>query len=176
QRVMVPGHELSDVAETFYRVSPGFLGTLRIPLLGGRDLDASDNDNEPIATIVNRAFAWKYFGRASAIGLEFQRDDGVHHRIVGMAGDSHYGDLHSGPEPIAYMPMKPTNSFTLYVRSNLDAASVAKLVGREADAIGGGMRVRDVATLETLVGNTILKERLLASIGAAFAFIGLLLV
>ena len=176
QRVVVPGHMLSVDAETFYRVSPGFLSTLRIPLLGGRDLDARDNDDEPVPTIVNRAFSRRYFGRESAIGLEFQRDDSVHHLVVGMAGDSHYGDLHSAPEPIAYMPMKPTNSFTLYVRSNLDAGAVAKLVGREAQAIGGGMRVRDVTTLETLVGNTILRERLLASIGAVFALIGLLLV
>jgi putative ABC transport system permease protein len=176
QRVIVPGHTLSADAETFYRVSPGFLSTLRIPLLGGRDLDARDNDNEPVPTIVNRAFSQKYFGRESAIGLKFQRDDSVHHLIVGMAADSHYGDLHGGPEPVAYMPMKPTNSFTLYVRANLDAGAVATLVGREAQAIGGGMRVRDVTTLETLVGNTILRERLLASIGAVFALIGLLLV
>jgi putative ABC transport system permease protein len=128
-----------------------------------------------VATIVNRAFAEKYFARESALGMEFQRDDSVRHRIIGMAADSHFGSLRNGPEPIAYMPMKPTADFTLYVRTTLDAAALAKMVGHEANALGSGMRVRSVTTLEALVGSTILRERLMAAIGAAFAFLGLIL-
>jgi ABC-type antimicrobial peptide transport system permease subunit len=63
----------------------------------------------------------------------------------------------------------------LYVRSGLDLGSVVKMVGREARAMGAGARVREVTTLDTLVGNTILKEKLLAGIGGVFAFLGLLL-
>ena len=126
-------------------------------------------------TIVNRAFARRYFGSEAVLGREFRRDDGVLHQIVGLAANSHFGDLRGGPEPVAYMPMKPPVAFTLYVRSTLDAGSVAKMVEREARALGLGMRVRDVTTLEALVGSTILKERLLAAIGGAFAFLSLLL-
>jgi ABC-type antimicrobial peptide transport system permease subunit len=35
--------------------------------------------------------------------------------------------------------------------------------------------VRDVTTLDTVIGNTLLREKLLAGIGGAFAFLGLLL-
>jgi predicted permease len=175
QRVVLPGQSPSDALETFYRVSPGYLATLHIPLLHGRDFTFTDNDDEPVASIVNRAFAKKYFGRESALGLEFRRDDGVRHRIIGIAGDSRYGDLRHGPEPIVYMPMKPTTSFTMYVQSKLDAGSVAKMVEREAAALGSGMRIRNVTTLESLVGGTLLKEKLLAGIGAVFAFLGLTL-
>ena len=44
----------------------------------------------------------------------------------------------SGPEPIAYMPMKPPRAFTMYVRSTLDPASVLKLAQREAKSLGPG--------------------------------------
>ena len=175
QRVILPGRPPSEREETFYRVSPGYFATLRTPLLGGRDFTLRDNDNEPVPTIVNRAFARRYFGSEAVLGREFRRDDGVLHQIVGLAANSHFGDLRGGPEPVAYMPMKPPVAFTLYVRSTLDAGSVAKMVEREARALGLGMRVRDVTTLEALVGSTILKERLLAAIGGAFAFLGLLL-
>jgi ABC-type antimicrobial peptide transport system permease subunit len=37
------------------------------------------------------------------------------------------------------------------------------------------MRVREVTSLETIVGNTLLREKLLAALGGAFAFFGLLL-
>jgi ABC-type antimicrobial peptide transport system permease subunit len=49
------------------------------------------------------------------------------------------------------------------------------MVDRHAHTIGSGMRVREVTTLETIVGNTLLREKLLAAVGGAFAFFGLLL-
>ncbi len=175
QRVVLPGKAPSDQEETFYRVSPGYFTALRTPLRSGRDFTFRDNDDEPVPTIVNRAFARKYFGGEPVLGREFRRDDGVRHQIVGVAANSHFGSLRNGPEPIAYMPMKPPRAFTMYVRSTLDAFSVSKMVEREADVLGSGLRVRDVTTLEALVGSTIRTERLLAGMGGAFAFLGLIL-
>jgi predicted permease len=175
QRVALPGKAPGDREETFYRVSPGYFAALGTPLLEGRDFLVRDNDDEPVRTVVNRAFAKRYFGNETALGREFRRDDGVRHLIVGIAANSHFGDLRGGPEAIAYMPMKPPRAFTLYVRSTLDAASVAKMVEREGQSLGSGVRVRDVTTLEAQVGRTILTERLLAGIGGAFALLGLIL-
>jgi hypothetical protein len=174
-RVVLPGKPPSPQAETFYRVSPGYFATLRTRLLAGRDFTPGDNDDEPVATVVNLAFARKYFGEDAVTGREFRRDDGVRHRIVGVAANSHFGSLRNGPEPIAYMPMKPPRAFTLYVRSTLDAVSVSKLAQREAAALGLGLHVREVATLDDLVGSTIRTERLLAAIGGTLAFLGLIL-
>ena len=175
QGVALPGRPPSGREETFYRVSPGYFATLRTPLLEGRDFTFRDDETEPVPTIVNRAFARRYFGPGAALGREFRRDDGVLHQVVGVAANSHYGNLRGGPEPIAYFPMKPPLSYTLYVRSTLDAASVAKMVEREARSLGAGVRVVDCTTLQALVGGTILKEKLLAGIGGAFALLGLLL-
>jgi predicted permease len=101
QRIVLQGKAPSKHLETFYRVSPGYFATLRTPLITGRDFTFQDNDNEPVPTIVNRAFARKYFGSESVIGQEFRRDDGVLHQIVGLAADSHFDDLRNGPEAIA---------------------------------------------------------------------------
>ena len=175
QRVILRGKPTSEREETFYRVSPGYFAALRTPLLSGRDFTFLDNDNEPVPTIINRAFARRYFESDSVLGKEFWRDDGVRHQIVGLTADSHFGSLRNGPEAIAYMPMKPPRAFTLYVRSAFDAGSVAKMVEREAETLGSGIRVKDVTTVEALVESTILNERLLAGIGGAFAFLGLIL-
>lgn len=175
QRVVVPGKGPSQQEETFYRVSPGYFATLRTQLLSGRDFNLHDNDDEPVATVVNLAFVRKYFGDEAVLGKEFRRDDGVRHQIVGVAANSHFGSLRNGPEPIAYMPMKPPRAFTMYIRSALDAVSVAKIVEREGAVLGPGLRVRSTTTLEALVGGTIRTEKLLAGIGGAFAFLGLIL-
>jgi predicted permease len=175
QRVTLLGKSRSEREETFYRVSPGYFAALHTPLLSGRDFTFLDNDNEPVPTIINRAFAKRYFGSESVLGKEFLRDDGVRHRIVGLTADSHFGSLRNGQESIAYMPMKPPRTFTLYVRSTFDASSVAKMVEREAEELGSGIRVSDVTTVEALVESTILNDRLLADIGGALAFLGLVL-
>ena len=175
QRVALPGGPISDQAEVFYRVSPRYLDTLKVPLLSGRDFDWRDNDDEPVPALINLAFARKYFGTDAPLGRTFKRDDGVQHEVVGVTGDARYGALRGGPEPVVYMPMKPPNVFTLYVRSSLAPSIVAGLVAREAGALGFGMRVTGATTLRTLVDDTIVTERVLAGVGAACALLGLTL-
>jgi ABC-type antimicrobial peptide transport system permease subunit len=95
--------------------------------------------------------------------------------IVGVVADAHYYNLRTGADPILYLPTEGSTWFTLYVRSPLKLGSIARLVDRQTDAIGSGMRIRDITTLQTIVGNTIMREKLLAGIGGTFAFFGLLL-
>jgi hypothetical protein len=149
---------------------------MKTPLLAGRDLIPNDTDGtEPVPSVVNRAFARRYFGTESILGRDFIRDDGVRHRIVGLAANAYYGDLRSGAEPIVYFPMRPPRWFTLYVRSSLDTPTVMRLIEREVAALGPGIHVVETTSLETLVGNSVLREKLLAGIGGVFAFLGLVL-
>jgi hypothetical protein len=50
-----------------------------------------------------------------------------------------------------------------------------KAVEREAESMGHGTRVRNATTLDTLIADTLLRERLLAGVGGAFAAFGLML-
>jgi hypothetical protein len=112
--VVVPGRPSLHRQEVFYRVSPGFFDTLKIPLLEGRDLEFRDSDvAQLIPTVVNRAFVRMYFRGAPALGRQFQRTDGARHQIVGVVADAHSTDLRSGQEPLVYWPMKPPRLFTM---------------------------------------------------------------
>jgi putative ABC transport system permease protein len=180
-QVILPDHSKTDREEIFYSVSPGYFSTLRTPLLAGRDFAEHDRDyggSGPRPTIVNQAFSRRYFGDQNPIGKSFQTPDEkslVSHEIVGVVANSRYGDLRTAPQPIAYSIVRGTNLFTLYVRSPLDLGSLARMVEREALATGNGTRVREITTLDTLVGSTLLREKLLAGVGGVFAFLGLLL-
>jgi predicted permease len=178
EQIVLDGRPPSERQETFYRISPGYFATLRTPLLEGRDFDVRDNDGgQPIPTIVNRAFARRYFGGEAVLGKEFRRrEDNARHLIIGVAADAYYSDLRDGLQPVVYFPMKPPRLFTLYVRSTLDPGSVMRLVDQETRASGPGLHVVEVTTLETLIGNTLLKEKLLAGVGGVFASLGLVLV
>jgi predicted permease len=180
EQVIVPGKGASEQEEIFYRVSPGYFRALRTPLLAGRDFQPGDTSvSEPARAIVNEAFARKYFnGPQSALGHEFSYAFGkglIRELIVGIASDARYYDLRKMADPIVYLPLEGNDGFTLYVRSQLSLGSLLRVVEREARAAGSGTRVRDITTLETIVGNTLLREKLLAGLGGAFAFFGLLL-
>ena len=178
QRIILPGKGPSERQEIFYRVSPGYFATMRTPLLAGRDFQPGDSGPaNPGPAIVNAAFARRYFGSLDVLGRNFAHQFGnsqLHKTIVGVASDAYYFDLRRGAEPIVYLPTEGSNGFTLYVRSPLSPGPLARLVERESQAVGSGMRAREVTTLETLVGNTLLREKLLAGVGGTFAFFGLL--
>ena len=178
EQIVLEGRPPSERQETFYRISPGYFATLRIPLLDGRDFGVSDTDGgQTVPTIVNRAFARRYFGADAVIGKAFQRGaDGARHVIVGLAADAYYSDLREGLQPVVYFPMKPPRFFTLYVRSTLEPASVRRLVEQEMTTGTPGLHLADVTTLEQLVGNTLVREKLLAGVGGVFASLGLVLV
>src|SRR6266478_1727298 len=177
-QVIVPGGAPSEREEIFYRISPGYFKTLRTPLLDGRDFELLDSRvAQPIPTIINLALARKYFGTDHAVGKEFQRPQEknfIRHRVVGVAANAHYGELRKGVEPIAYVPLEGDTGFTLYVRSPINLGSVVRAVEREGQATGP-LRVQEVTTLDSLVGNTILREKLLAGISGIFALLGLVL-
>jgi hypothetical protein len=180
-QVILPGRPPSEREEIGLAVSPGYFATLRTPLLAGREFEQRDRDYGalgPRPNIVNQAFARKYFGDENPIGKIFQTPDEktlVNHQIIGVVGNSHSGSLREDARPISYGVVRGTSYFELYVRSPLDLGSVVRMVEREAEAIGHGTRVRDVTTLDTMIGNTLLREKLLAGIGGVFAFLGLLL-
>jgi putative ABC transport system permease protein len=179
QQVMIPGKSPSEREEIFYRVSPGYFAALRTQLRIGRDFEPTDGSaREPVPAIVNEAFARRYFGSSNVLGREFRYLYGnspVRLTIVGVAGDAHYYDLRKAGDPIVYLPAEGSNSFTMYARSPLRLGQIVRAVERQANAIGPGIRIREITTLETIVGNTLLREKLLAEVGGTFAFFGLLL-
>ncbi|MGH9692752.1 MAG: FtsX-like permease family protein, partial [Bryobacteraceae bacterium] len=179
QQVIIPGKGPSERQEIFYPISARYFTTLRTRSLSGRDFDPRDRrSGEPVPAIVNAAFARRYFDSLDVIGREFSHLFGRSPRrnvIVGVASDAHYYDLRQSAEPIVYVPAGGSDEFTLYVRSPLALGALVRMVERQTRAIGSGMRVREATTLETIVGNTLLREKLLAAVAGAFAFFGLLL-
>ena len=179
-QVIVPGKPLPDREEIFSSVSPGYFATLHTPLLAGRDFEQRDRVVKagPRPAIINQALARAYFGGENPVGKTFRVPEGrtlIDRVVVGLVADSAFGSLRLAPRPIVYGIARETSLFELYVRSPLELGEVKKLVDRATEEIGYRSRIMSVTTLDTLIGNTLLREKLLAGIGAVFAFLGLLL-
>ena len=179
EQVIIPGKGPSEQEEIFYLVSPGYFATLKTPLLGGRDFLPSDsNVRDPAPVIVNQTFARKYFGGVEVLGRQFSYLLGPGPRptmIIGVVADANYYNLRKGADPIVYLPIQGSQDFSLYVRSRRSLGEIVRLADREAQALGGQVRTRNVTSMEAIVGATLLRERLLAGVGGVLAFFGLLL-
>ena len=199
-QVIMPGRPLPDRMEYTMPASPRYFATMQLPLLAGREFEQRDRDyqyngppaqvvndapaqryfgNEnpasgPRPVIVNQAFAHRYYGNENPLGKVFLSPERGH-EIIGVVANAPYGSLREDPQPIVYFVVRGTNYVALYIRTRLDLGSLVKMVAREAEATGHGTHIRDVTTLDTLIGDTLLRERLLAGIGGVFAFLGLLL-
>lgn len=61
-------------ASLFYVVQPDYLKIMRVPLLRGRFLTDSDNENAPFVTVIDEEFAKRYFGGADPVGKHVNFD------------------------------------------------------------------------------------------------------
>lgn len=91
--------------------SPGFLRTMGIPLLAGRDFTWADNYEKLPVAMVSAQFAREYWGTpANALGKRIRvssKDDW--REIVGVVGDVHNDGMSKDPVPTAYWPLLMSN-------------------------------------------------------------------
>jgi predicted permease len=117
-------------------VSPGYFATLRIPLLAGRDFDATDTPSGSPRLIVNETFARRFWGTpARAIGHVVDTQGG-RRTVVGVVRDIKYARLDEPSRPYMYVPaaQQYSASMTLQVRGG-DAAAVLARIRARAQAI-----------------------------------------
>jgi hypothetical protein len=69
-QVSVNGEQSSPTLAFFLEVSKGWLDTMRIPLVDGRDF--RDSDATPSVAMVNETFAKTFFGGRSPVGHGFE--------------------------------------------------------------------------------------------------------
>jgi putative ABC transport system permease protein len=187
--VLVNGRHPSDADVWFLEVSPGFIETMRIRLLAGRDLTRSDYDPGSPSVVVNETFARLFLPKIPHLGGQFTRPEPtaegepvrqIPHQVVGLVGDAKYNDLRETAPPTVYLPFRvrpgeSENGGTLAIRSPLPDSRLTAAVRGAAARLTPAMKVTGVTRQSTLVTNTMLRERLLALLSGFFALVSLAL-
>ena len=159
-------------------VSADFFRTMSTAVLDGRELQPSDNDGlNPMPVVVNHAFARKYFPGERAVGRRMtttSRGQQQSFDIVGVVANVRDGSVRGDVPPYLFSPTGDPGG-TLQIRSSVDLTTIAAAVRRELPRVHASLRVTDVTTQSALVGNTRLRERLLAVLSGFFAALGLVL-
>jgi predicted permease len=182
--ISINGAPPSPTPAWILNISPGWLSTMKIPLLYGRDI--RPQDTSPGVAIVNQAFAKTYFPGQDPISRTFTRGPNEPaYKIVGVTPDAPYHALRDPIRPVFYIPFSgvdaksaPTpEGFATFV-VHTDAANPLALAGTLRQLVAqrhNGLRVSDVTTQLDLVRDQTVRERLLAMLAAFFAALALLL-
>jgi len=109
-------------------VSPGYLQTLRIPLLSGRDFARTDREASLPVAIVNETMARRYWRTPDqALGNRIRVARRQWRTIVGVARDIKYARVTEQPRPHVYLPATQNYSSAMVVHVRSQDAEPALL-------------------------------------------------
>jgi predicted permease len=163
-------------------VAPGYLETMGIKLLRGRDFTERDDSKAPHVAIVNQEFARRYYGsEENALGkrLHFWWSGSPLAEIVGITKDGYYRSLYEDRRPYMFIPefQMYESGMTLLVKANsaADVTRVAESSRREIALLDPRLPVVGMLLGEQNLTYAYWGPRLSAGIGTAFGLLALLL-
>jgi putative ABC transport system permease protein len=185
--ISINGSGPSETIAQFLHVSPGWLETMKIPLLDGRDFVATDTD--PGAAIVNETFAKIFFNEARPLGKSFNElygdGPGLNFHIVGIVGDSRYQEIRGATLPVAYLPfysLTPANVVATQDRATLlvrtaseNPLTLASALRKKVPEARAEFRVSNLRSQQEIVEAQTVRERFLAALASFFSVVALLL-
>jgi predicted permease len=160
-------------------VGPGFFDAMGIPLLSGRLLTARDDEHAPNVCVASATMARAFFPDRSPLGRHFTfKRTGAEYtvEIVGVVKDLKKADPQGEWRPV-YCPMLqdlPTGGATLLIRADGDASAAIAEARRRLRDIDRNLFV-DVMSMDRNIENTVLFQRLLATLSGVFGLLALLL-
>ncbi len=142
-----------------------------------------DAVNAPRVAVVTEQFARKFFDGANPLGRSFQIEEGVGverpiYQIVGLAKDAKYTNLREEFTPIAFLAANQDKeldpSLQIVVRSSAPLATVTGGVSA-AIAATAPSAILEFDTLNSMVRNSLMRERLMATLSGFFGLLAGLL-
>jgi len=160
-------------------ITPGYLETVGMVLLRGRDFTESDSLEAPGVVLVNEAFVRRYFPNEDPLGkhVTLEKNPGplgttnsfgqaVWSEIIGVVGDVRSLSTQPGTVPEILRPywQWPMQSPVLFVRATGQPADVASSLRREIRAAIPNLPPPEIRTLKDCVGESVSEPRFLAGL------------
>jgi predicted permease len=164
-------------------VSPGYFKSMDVPILQGRDFRPSDQGKDaPKVCMINDKFAKKYFPEGRALGhrIGMGGDPGTKTdiEVVGIFRDMKYEGMRD-EVPIEMIRPYEQLEFTLgmwvYIRTAREPEQMFSAARRAVQQVDPTLPVLDMKTLEKQVDNSLVTERLVATLSSAFGVLATLL-
>jgi putative ABC transport system permease protein len=146
---------------------------MRISLLRGRLFTPQDHPGSLSVTLIDEAFARRFFAGQDPLGQRVKTPSGVY-TIAGVVGSVKVSGMNLDAPPTLYFPVtqSPVTDMTLEIRSRIPANTIAREVQRLVAGIDKDQPVYDVATLQARIDRSLNARRFVASLMLVFAAAG----
>ena len=163
-------------------MSPGYFSSMGMAMLTGRDFTESDIPRAPRVAVVNQAFARKFFGSANSIAhvihIAPNRRLGPPIEVVGIVADADYVSLREKKPATVFLPIQQyperEGQVVFEIRTAGRLAGMEHTVERAVASVNREIPL-EFNTLERLVDDAMVQERLLAMLSVFFGAVALLL-
>ena len=177
--------QASGTADAVYRiVSPGYLATMHIPLLRGRDFSDGDTANSQPVVLISAEMARVYFPNENPIGRRVWFDSFAPKEqwltIAGVVGDVREGGLTKPVQPTAYVshPQAEEPSQLLdenfVLRTSQDPRSIIGAVRRRIRAADREAALK-FETMDDVLSRSVARQRFQMQVLGGFAALALAL-
>ena len=159
-------------------VSPDYFRTMGIGLLKGRTFSRSDIDSTTGFFVVNESFARHYLSSRDPIGANIligvMSPTPSKVPVIGVVANARDLGIDTEPEPEIYLPGFGLHA-VLLVRSTLSADDAATMLRNAVRAADPAQPVYHVATIDTVLSDSVARQRMTATLLGCFALIALAL-
>jgi putative ABC transport system permease protein len=172
-----PHNGPQDATEAAVRqFTPGYIETMRIPLIRGRDVRDSDSH----VLLVSKSMAQMYWPGEDPIGhrMEFQFSPNSVWEIVGVVGDVKLASLaETSPIPTIYQWTRDRDWFglSLAIRTSTDPSSLIQPVSGAVREIDPEQPLNNISTMDQLVDQSVASTESTAWLFGGFSAIALAL-
>jgi putative ABC transport system permease protein len=158
------------------KVTPGYLRTMRVQLLRGRDVADTDTN----VLLVSRDAAKLLWGDADPIGRRITlplESKTTLRQVVGIVGEVRQGTLSDPPMPTVYEYSHDHawSSLAIVMRTLVPPSSIAQAAPGVVRAIDPEQPVEEILTMDTVLDETLTSQRFSALLLALFASVALAL-
>ncbi len=158
-------------------IAPGYLQTLGIRLLQGRDFTEADYDF-PRVLVVTESFVKKYWPHESAVGKRIRfgppANNEPWHTVVGVVADNRHGKLKGDDRPNVYLPYsKNVTPGSLVVRTSVDPLQLAAAIKARIVAVDQDIAISHLLSLNQIIDRASWQDRFFTVLFGAFAALAL---
>ena len=168
------------ISADYALVSSGFLQTMKIPLLRGREFNSADSATSEKVCLVSQAFARHYFPGQDALGQNLifgftYRD--LPRRIVGIVADVKFNELSEEPDPEMYVPYQqdPLQAINIVVRVPSSAMAISTAIRQQLSALDSSLAIDDIEPMDSILHDAVNPERFRTLLLSLFGLIAVLL-
>jgi len=167
----------------FGSIGAGYLKTMGMTLLAGRDFDGRDTPSSPPAAIVNQTFARMLGLGDNPVGKRFRREATPSRpetvfEVAGLVKDTKYYSLREEFRPIAFLctaqDADPDPFAQFVVRFDGPLADVTSRIKQAVKAASPGIIV-DYRAFDETIREGLLRERLMATLSGFFGALAALI-